>query len=115
MSKGKPVTMSWEKFHPESRPCTSFTIKMYECEAEDAPTRLTAEVRQCETIIIPFSWSNLLVQDGADGKRFRRVQFDLKMSMLGMGKLDFATYVDGNMVARKNVSVKLGDSHGERC
>ncbi|KAF2467960.1 uncharacterized protein BDR25DRAFT_266432 [Lindgomyces ingoldianus] len=109
VSQGNPVILSWQKFQPDSRPCTSLSVKIFECEANNAPNRMTSEVQECETIIFPINWASLAVSEGANGQRFRRVQFDLKMTMLGLGKLDFETFVDGKMVARQNVRVKVGD------
>ncbi|KAF2113651.1 hypothetical protein BDV96DRAFT_647905 [Lophiotrema nucula] len=108
--KGDPVTLSWERYIPESRPCTSFTVKVYESESDTAPSRLNRDVHECEPIVVPIIWKNLIPRDGADGQKFRRIQFNLKLSMLGLGKLDFAAYVEGSLVGRRQVSAKLGDS-----
>ncbi|ORY19152.1 hypothetical protein BCR34DRAFT_609778 [Clohesyomyces aquaticus] len=109
VSKGNPVTLSWEKFHPNTKPCTSFSVKIFECDADEAPARMTNEVRECETIDFPINWGSLAVREGAKGQLFRRVQFDLKVTMLGMGKVKFATFVDDIEVGQKNVKVRVGD------
>ncbi|KAH7341154.1 hypothetical protein BKA66DRAFT_544029 [Pyrenochaeta sp. MPI-SDFR-AT-0127] len=108
VSKGDPVSMSWELSHPENRPRSTFSVKIYECEADIEPTRRTKEVHECATITFPVRWNDLETREGANGQRFKFVQFEVQMTLLGLGKLDFATYVDGKKAASKDVRVKLG-------
>ncbi|KAF1843607.1 uncharacterized protein K460DRAFT_396871 [Cucurbitaria berberidis CBS 394.84] len=108
VSRIDPVSLSWELTQPENLPRSSFTIKIFESEANTAPTRKTNEVHECATITFPVRWNSLEVRDGGEGQRYKYVHFDVKMTILGLGKLDFATYVDGRRVAQKDVKVKLG-------
>jgi len=108
VSKSDPVTMSWELTNPENRPRSTFAIQIYTCESDIAPTRRAPDVMSCATISFPVKWNELESRDGVAGQRYKFVQFDVKMTLAGMGKLDFATYIEGRMVARRDVKVKLG-------
>jgi hypothetical protein len=107
ISQGTPIETPWAFEQPESRACANYQITIYECEAEIAPNRKTVDVHKCATITFSAR-SGSSIREGAEGQRYRVVRFDVKMSMLGMGKLDFATYVDGRLASRMDVKVKLG-------
>ncbi|KAF1938603.1 hypothetical protein EJ02DRAFT_514404 [Clathrospora elynae] len=108
VSKGSPVSLSWELTQPEHSPRSCFTIKIFESEAEVAPSRRTKDVLECASITFPVKWNSLKVRDGGEGRLHKYVQFDVKMTLLGLGKLDFATYVDDQLVGQKDIRVKLG-------
>lgn len=105
MSKGEPVEMTWEFKQPESRARKNYTITIFECAAQVAPTRKTSEVRECATITFTASGNNSSSRDGTEGQRVRVVRFDVRMTLLGMGKVDFATYVNGRLAGQRDVRV----------
>jgi hypothetical protein len=107
VSKGEPVVMAWEFKQPEqeNRARKNYSITIYQCATQDAPTRRTKDVRECVTITFPASRQNTNVHEGPDGQLFRVVRFDVKMTLLGMGKVHFATYVNGELAGQKDVRV----------
>lgn len=109
MSKGDPVEMTWEFKQPESRTSKDYTVTIFECTANEAPTRKTNEVRECAAITFTAAGYDMVHQGGNEGQhQFRIVRFDVKMSLCGMGKVDFALYVNGRLAASRDVRVVDG-------
>ena len=65
---------------------------------------------ECATINFSVKWNDLESRKGAAGQRYKFVQFEVKMTLSGLCKLDFATYVDGKKVGHRDVKVKLGSA-----
>ncbi|KAF2026845.1 hypothetical protein EK21DRAFT_92091 [Setomelanomma holmii] len=105
VSKGDPVEMTWEFEQPDNRSRRNYTIKLYQCAVPDAPPRLTDDVRECAIITFTASENNTMVREGAGGQNFRVVRFDVRMTLRGMGKVDFETYVNGKLAGKRDVRV----------
>jgi hypothetical protein len=103
VSKGVPVEMSWEFKQPEIHTRKDYTVTIFECTSDEAPTQKTNEVRECAVITFTAAGHNMVFQDGNEGQQqFRVVRFDVKMSLCGMGKVDFALYVNGRLAASRD-------------
>jgi hypothetical protein len=105
VSKGDPVELTWEFKQPESRARKHYNITIFECTTQDAPPRKTSDVRECATITFTASGNTTSSQEGLEGRNYRVVRFDVRMTLLGMGKVDFALYVNGRLAAQKDVKV----------
>jgi hypothetical protein len=105
VSKGEPKEMSWEFKQADNRTHKNFTVTIYECTADAAPTRKTSDVREITNITFAASGHNSIVHQGPDGRSFKIVRFTLRMTLLGMGKVHFATYVNGELAGQKDVRV----------
>jgi hypothetical protein len=106
VSKRDPVDMTWEFEQLETQTRSDYTVRIFECEASIAPTRMTKDVRECAAITFTVSPNNYMYRENAGGHRCRFVRFSVKVSLAGMGKVDFALYINGKLAASRDVTVK---------
>jgi hypothetical protein len=97
--------MTWEFKQPESRARTRYSITIFECTAQDAPTRKTSDVRECATITFMASEKNAMPREGPDGTTYRVVRFDVRMTLLSMGAITFTVFENGRLAAQKDVRI----------
>jgi hypothetical protein len=107
VSKGDPKNMTWEFEQLDSERRTDYTIRVFECEASVAPPRKTSEVRECAIITFTASGNNLMFRESEGGQRFRIVRFDVRMTLQGMGKVNFTLWVNGNLAAKRDVHISV--------
>lgn len=109
VSKGEPVEMSWEFKQADSHARKDYTVTIFECTTDEAPTRKTNDVRECVAITFTAAGHDMVYHDGNEGQQqFWVVRFDVKMRLCGMGKVDFALYVNGRLAASRDVRVVDG-------
>lgn len=97
--------MTWEFEQLETQRCSDYTVRIFECENVEAPTRMTKDVRERAAITFTVSPNDYIFRDNAEGHRCRVVRFDVKMTLAGMGKVDFALFVNGKLAASRDVTV----------
>ncbi|KAF2827193.1 hypothetical protein CC86DRAFT_381251 [Ophiobolus disseminans] len=106
VSMSDPVEMSWMIEQPESTN-ESYSIIMYECDSRVAPTHKTSDVRECNTITFTATDKDTIFRNDHHGQRLRVSHFGVRMALLGMGRVDFATYINGRLQAKTSVSTNL--------
>jgi hypothetical protein len=99
--------MTWEFEQLDSLTRTDYAIRIFECETSDAPPRKTIDVRELATITFTASGNSFIFRDSAEGQRFRIVRFDVRMTLQGMGKVDFALWVNGSLAAKRDVHIRV--------
>jgi hypothetical protein len=104
--------MSWKFEQPENAR-GNCTITIYECETPDAPSRKTDKVRECASITFNGRTDSTEFREGADGQRFIIIQFDVRMTLLGLKGLEFATSINGRVAAQRHIRVKFGGGVGD--
>jgi hypothetical protein len=107
MDVTSPQKYSWERIYPDSRPCRSFSVKLWECDKVEAPSRRNEDVKmRCEVVCPVEGFGEMPIHVNEKGVTFRKLQFDLEMIPLGGNLLDFVAYMNNRQIAREKIVIK---------
>ena len=109
----KPVRLSWSINAPAEESTLAYPLKanIITCDDKDPPYRRTSSVRQGSEIKSKngIDMSDLNTFKGLNGKRYKRIDFAIEMTVIGTA-LDFALVYQGNKIGHSQVEPEL--DHG---
>ena len=110
MRVSKSLKLPWERLYQSPPFGNSFSAKLWKCDKDIAPSRMTEDVKlRCEiTCPLETPFHELPIHM-SKGVTYRRLQFELEVIPSGGNLLDFIAYMDGRRVAQKKVVVTLND------
>lgn len=106
----KPVKIAWHKHISSSFGATyAFSLDILLCGELVAPRRLNNKtVKPSCTLKADLDVSNINAIQGKDGHWYKRVDFEIEMTVIGTA-LDFALIVQGKRVQHGKVETEVED------
>jgi hypothetical protein len=96
VSNIRPVRFPWYQLLEETDFTGTFSVDLYECEAEVPPTRCTSTVRKVGEIScdLTVKYSDLRNFKSKTGIRMKKLQYEIELVPSG-ASVEFVIYVDG--------------------
>lgn len=113
ISESRPVRLHWHLYAPASQYESTYPLKgtIHACSDPTPPPRYTESVRPSVKLESDsrIDVSRIAEFRGADGNSYKKINFDIEMSVIGTA-LEFALWHEGKRIGCRSLEAEVEDA-----